>query len=60
MRLRPIAANLAAAIVTALPAHSARAMQAERSTGPSERRIPVGNASLDDFFASVRPDADRH
>jgi proline iminopeptidase len=46
MRLRLIAANLAAAIVTALSAHSARAMQAERSTDPSESHIPVGNASL--------------
>jgi proline iminopeptidase len=46
MRLRLIAANLAAAIVTALPPHSARAMQAERGTDSSERRIPVDNASL--------------
>jgi proline iminopeptidase len=46
MRLRLIAANLAAALVTALPAHSARAMQAERGTVSSESRIPVGNASL--------------
>jgi hypothetical protein len=45
MRLRLIAANLAAAIVTVLPAHSAGAMQAE---------------ALDDFFSSVRPDADRY
>jgi proline iminopeptidase len=46
MRLRFIAANLAAALVVALPSHSTRALQAERSTDPSESHIPVGSASL--------------
>jgi len=46
MKLRFIVVTLAAALVTALPSHSARALEAERSTDPSERRIPVGSTSL--------------
>ena len=46
MKLRFIVVNLAAALVTVLPSHSARALEAERSTDPSERRIPVGSTSL--------------
>jgi proline iminopeptidase len=46
MELRLIVVNLAAALVTALPSHSLRALEAEPSTDPSERRIPVGSTSL--------------
>jgi proline iminopeptidase len=46
MRTRLIVASLAAALVTALPPDSARALQTERSAAPRESRIPVGKASL--------------
>jgi pimeloyl-ACP methyl ester carboxylesterase len=46
MRTSLIVASLAAALVTALPPDSARALQTERSATPRESRIPVGNASL--------------
>ena len=46
MRTRLIVASLAAALVTALPSDSARALQAERTAVPRESRIPVGKASL--------------
>ena len=46
MRLRFVAADLAAAFVGALPLHWARALQADHSTDPSESRIPAGSASL--------------
>ena len=46
MKLRFIVVTLAAALVTALPSHSLRALEAEPSTDPSERRIPVGSTSL--------------
>jgi proline iminopeptidase len=46
MELRLIVVNLAAALVTALPSHSLRALEAEPRTDPSERRIPVGSTSL--------------
>jgi len=46
MSLRSIAATLTAALVTALPPHSARAQQAGGSLNPIETRIPVAGASL--------------
>ena len=45
MRTHLIVASLAAALVTALPWDSARALQTER-IAPLESRIPVGTASL--------------
>jgi proline iminopeptidase len=46
MRVCFIAANLATAVVAALPPHSARALQADRTVDQSESRIPVGGTSL--------------
>lgn len=43
---RFVAASFAAALVNALLLHSVSALQVERSTYPSESRIPVGNVSL--------------
>ena len=41
-----VAASFAAALANALLLHSVSALQVERSTYPSESRIPVGNVSL--------------
>ena len=46
MRLRFLAAGIAAALGIAAPDGRARALQAERSAYPLESRIPVGSASL--------------
>lgn len=46
MNLHLIAAVLSAALVTALPLHSARALQADHTLNPSESRIPVASTSL--------------
>ena len=46
MRLRFLAADLAAALVGALQLHWARALQAEHSMDPIESRITAGSASL--------------
>src|SRR6266852_9594909 len=46
MKIRLMVASLAAALVTALPSDSARALQTERIAAPLESRIPVGKASL--------------
>ncbi len=46
MRPRSIVANLAIALVPLLPSISARGQQAQRSTDPSELRIPLGSATL--------------
>ena len=51
MRLRFIVANLAAALVTALPPHSASALQADRGMNPSESRIPVGTPGTTSLYA---------
>jgi proline iminopeptidase len=46
MKIRLLVTGFAAALVTALPLDSARALQAGRSTAPHEGRVPVGKASL--------------
>jgi pimeloyl-ACP methyl ester carboxylesterase len=46
MRARLIVASLAGALLTALPSHSASAVQKTRSAAARESRIQVGKASL--------------
>ena len=46
MRLPFVVVTLAAVLLIAFPSPSARALPAERSSDPSESRIPVGTASL--------------
>jgi pimeloyl-ACP methyl ester carboxylesterase len=46
MSARLIVASLAGALLTALPSHSASAVQTERSAAARESRIQVGKASL--------------
>ena len=46
MRARLIVASLAGALLTALPSHSASAVQTKRSAAARESRIQVGKASL--------------
>jgi pimeloyl-ACP methyl ester carboxylesterase len=46
MKLAVITVHLAAALVMALPPHSLRAIQTDKTAGSSETRIPAGNTSL--------------